>query len=300
MAEISDIHVKQFTDNLLSQFQQGASVLRGSIRERSCTGKVDFHDRIGPTTATRVTTRHGDTPLVPTNYSRRSVTLVDYDVADLIDRNDRIRMLTDPQSSLTRNFVSAMGRAFDYEVITAMYSTAYSGEEGSTAVAFADDWPITRTTAQGDDDVSGAALTVGNLLTFKKALDNNDVPPSGRHILLPPAGITQLLGATSAPLISSSDYNTVKALVAGEIDTFLGFKFHTIAAKYLPLAASTDYYAFYWHEDAMAVSIGQDVTIRVSERNDKRHALQVYACMSFGAGRIQGEGVGRLRLDVSL
>ena len=276
-------------------FQQGESVFRGNVRSRSCTGKVDFYDRLGKTAALELTTRHADTSYVDTPHSRRRVTISDWVIADLVDEQDIIRILMDPKSEYARSHAMALNRTYDDLCIAALYAAVDTGETGGTSVAFSADWRVTRSNTEGDRDSSAAALTVAELLVVKGMLDISDVPPTGRHIVVPPAGINQLLATTQ---VSSSDYNTVKALAMGQIDTFAGFKFHQ--SNRCPLAASTDYYGFAWHEDALAVSTGMEVRSRVSQLPGKNYSYQVHDTFSMGAVRTQGEGVVRWRLDVSL
>lgn len=287
--------VSQFKDNVTMLYQQPGSRLRGTIRERPVSGASDFWDLVGPTAAVKKTTRHSDTPQVDTPHSRRMVVPVDYEWADLIDKQDIYRILIDPQSAYAVNAAKAIQRAFDIEVIAAFDGTAQSGVAGATAVTFASDWPTTRGAAQGDEDFSGAALTVANLTTLKLDLDQNDVDDDNRFILMPPAGFTQLLKASSPPQITNADYATVKALVSGSIDTFLGFKF--IRTTLCPKPATNMRYGYAWQVNSMGVSVGMDMITRVTERADKSYATQVYTALSMGATRIQGNGVVRFKID---
>lgn len=288
--------VSQFKDNVTMLYQQDGSKLRGNVRERSVTGSSDFWDLLGPTAAVKKTTRHGDTPQVDTPHSRRMVVPVDYEWADLIDKQDDYRIiLTDLKSSYAINAAKAMQRAFDDEVIFAFDGDVKTGNAGATTVTFANDWSTTRGAAQGDEDFSAAALTVPNLVTVKVDLDNQDVDDDGRYIAVSPPMLGQLLKASTAPQVSNADYNTVKALVNGDVDTFLGFKF--IRTTRLPSPASNMRYGFAWHRDAMGISVGMDLMTRVTERSDKSYATQVYCAMSMGATRIQGKGVVRFKCD---
>jgi len=88
--------------------------------------------------------------------------------------------------------------------------------------------------------------------------------------------------------IKSADYNTVKALVKGELDTFCGFKF--IRTERLPSASSVRT-CYAWSKNSMLLGIGTDIVTRVSERADKNYATQVYAGMSIGAVRMDEKGV---------
>jgi hypothetical protein len=287
--------VNQYKDNVTMLYQQAGSKLRGTVRERPVTGASDFWDLLGPTAAIKKTVRHADTPQVDSQHTRRMVVPEDWEWADLIDKQDLYRILIDPESSYAINAAKAMQRAFDDEVITAFDGTAQTGVAGATAVTFANDWPTTRGAAQGDEDFTSAALTVPNLTTIKADLDNNDVDDDRRFIIMSPYGIQQLLKASSAPFITSSDYNTVKALVDGDIDTYMGFKF--IRSTRLPSPSSNLRYGYAWQENAMGISVGMDMMTRVTERADKSYATQVYCAMSLGATRIQGNGVVRFKID---
>jgi hypothetical protein len=286
--QIEVARVLQFKANVLNLYQQMGSKLKGKVREESVTGKAHFFERLGATAAVKRTTRHADTPQVDTPHTRRMVTMVDYEWADLVDDQDKIRLLIDPASEYARNAAMALGRAYDDEVIAAFGAAAKGGEDGSTSVAFTDE-------DAGDVDYSAAALTLANLLAVKKLLDDQDVPDDGRYILMPPSGFEQLLKQSTAPNVSSTDYNSVHALVKGDINSLLGFEF--IRSTRLPLAAATEPYCFAWHRDSMGIAIGKDITTRISERDDKSYATQVYASMTMGATRIQGNGVVRFQID---
>jgi hypothetical protein len=67
---------------------------------------------------------NSDTPLMDTPHTRRMVTMTDYEYADLIDSQDKIRMLADPTSTYARAAAAAMGRAMDDVIIAAMYGAA--------------------------------------------------------------------------------------------------------------------------------------------------------------------------------
>jgi hypothetical protein len=192
----------------------------------------------------------------------------------------------------------ALQLAFDDAVIAAFTADAASGEAGGTAVTFATDWRTTRSGTEGDFDVSAGAITTPQVMAVKKQLDENEVDTESRYWAAGPAVFSQLLSASSAPIAASSDYNTIKALVKGEINTWCGFEW--IMTNRLPLAAATDYYSFAWQKSAMGVVIGKDIMARLSERADKDYAVQSYACLTMGATRIQGNGVIRVRVDHSL
>ena len=127
-----------------------------------------------------------------------------------------------------------------------------------------------------------AGLTIAKLRQAKKILDLGDVDPSiSRYIIVGPKQIDDLLGTTE---VTSSDFNTVKALAMGDINSFLGFNF--IVSNRLNLASSKrDCIAF--AQDGLLLAVGKDVTARIDERSDKGYATQVYYSAAFGATRME-------------
>ena len=122
--QVTTAFVEQYSANVQHLVQQDGSKLRGSVREESVTGKNAFFVQIGATAAQRRTSRHSDTPRVDTPHARRRVSLEDFDWADLIDNEDKVRMLIDPTSDYARAAAMAMGRAMDEVLIDAPLGTA--------------------------------------------------------------------------------------------------------------------------------------------------------------------------------
>jgi hypothetical protein len=97
--QITTAFVEQYSSNIQMLSQQKGSLLRDKVRLETVVGKNAFFDQVGSVTATVRTSRHSDTPQVDTPHSRRRVSLVDYEFADLIDDLDKVKMLADPTSS---------------------------------------------------------------------------------------------------------------------------------------------------------------------------------------------------------
>jgi len=270
-SNITTAFVQQYSANVQMLSQQMGSLLRDKVRLESVVGKNAFFDQVGSVTAVEKTSRHSDTPQIDTPHARRRVSLADYEFADLIDQQDKVRLLIDPTSSYAQAAAMAMGRAMDDVIISAALGTAFTGETGSTSTANAN------TIAHGS-----AGLTIAKLRSAKETLDLGSVDPSiPRFIIVSPKQITDLLGTTE---VTSSDFNTVKALANGEINSFLGFNF--IVSNRLSLSGSTRSCIAY-AQDGIALAVGKDVQARIDERADKSYATQVYYCMSIGATRME-------------
>jgi hypothetical protein len=275
-SQITTAFVEQYSANIQMLSQQMGSLLRDAVRNESVVGKDAYFDQIGKVTAILKTSRHSDTPQIDTPHSRRRVSLADYEFADLIDQQDKVRLLIDPTSSYAKAAAYAMGRAMDDVIIAAALGSANTGVSGGTAVAL----PAGNIVAA---NTGGTGMNIAKLAAAKQILDAGDVDPSiKRHIVVSPAEIADLLNNTT---VTSSDFNTIKALVQGEIDSFMGFKFHVSNRLVDNGAANTQCIAF--AEDGILLGVGKDVTARIDERSDKSYATQVYYCQTIGATRME-------------
>ena len=276
--QITTAFVQQYSNNVQMLSQQKGSLLRSAVDVETVVGKNAFFDQVGSALAVKRTTRHADTPQMDTPHARRRVSLVDYEYADLIDNQDKIRTLIDPTSAYASAAAYALGRAQDDEIIAALSGTAYTGETGSTATALPSSQKITEGGTNG--------LTIAKLRSAKENLDAASVDPSiARYIAVSPKQITDLLGTTE---VTSSDFNSVKALANGEVNSFLGFNF--IVSNRLT-SASSKRLCLVWAMDGCKMAIGQDLMTRIDERSDKGYAHQVYVCQSIGATRMEEDKV---------
>ena len=280
--QITTSFVEQYSSNVTMLSQQMGSKLRGSVDVETINGKNAFFDQVGVTAAQLRTSRHGDTPQIDTPHSRRRLSLADYEWADLVDDVDKVRMLIDPTSSYAKAAAAAMNRSIDDVIITAMNASASTGVAGGTST----DLPSTQKTATSDQS---DGLTIAKLLSAKKIMDDNDVDPSlKRFIVCGPQQISDLLGTTS---VTSADFNTVRALSTGEVNSFLGFEFIMSTRLNKDATNTTDRLVFAYTEDAIKLGMGKDISAKISERADKSYSTQVYYCMSLGAVRMEEKKV---------
>ena len=272
--QITTAFVNQFSANIQMLSQQMGSLLRNAVDVESVNGEKAFFDQVGSAAAVLRTSRHADTPIVDTPHSRRMVTMSDYEYADLIDDQDKVRLLVDPTSTYSRAAAAAMGRAMDDVIIAAALGNASTGKDGSTTTAL----PSTQKIAHGS-----AGLTIAKLVEAKEILDSGNVDPSiARNILVSPKQVSDLLNNTT---VTSSDYNTVKALAMGEINTFVGFNF--IVSNRLGTDSNSDRQVIAFASDGIKCAIGKEPAARIDERADKSYATQVYYCQSVGATRME-------------
>ena len=303
--EITQAFVQGYKNNIHMLAQQNTPRLFNRSRQEQQASKTDFHERIGVTDANDVTERHGDTPVNNAPHTRRAVTLKDSDWGDLIDRLDRVRLLINPDDAYVRIAVAALNRKKDDVFIAAAFGVARSGEDGEINVTLPDAQKLPST------DAAGTAFATLNVKTLRKCMrkfDEAEIEDDDiRYFVFNGAQKEALLGETE---ITSSDFNSVRALVQGEINTFLGFTF--IRSERLPVTAVINTTADFadnsvsgggdtipagsdrllaYTEMAMISATGLDLFVDVGPRRDKKMSTQVFVQQSVGAVRMEEERV---------
>jgi len=227
-----------------------------------------------------------------------------YEWATLVDRKDKLQQIHSPENEYAISARNALGRSMDDVLIDAALGTARAGESGTTNVALGNSNKIAAVSSLNALDY----LNLNALLDAKFKFDAAEVEGQ-RYLVYRAVDLQSLLGQTQ---LTSADYNSVKALVAGEIDTFLGFKF--IHSERLPLASTYDGSTFLWGTDGLYSGAGTAVQVtdracfafvsdglilgmneemkgRIDEREDKSYSVQVYASMDLGGVRLEEEKV---------
>lgn len=269
---ISNAFVQLF-DAEVKQAYQASRALAGLTRERSnVEGSVVKFPKIGKGTATVRVPQTDVTPLNVT-YSQVTATMSDYIAAEYSDIFNQAKVNFDERRELVQVVGAAIGRRMDQIVIDALNSASSPSTVGT------------------DIGGSGTNMNLAKLLAAKKALDTKNVPMDGRVIVIHANGLSALLDETE---LTSGDFATVKALVRGEIDTFLGFKFVTLGDRDeggLPLPSTRTSFAF--HKDAVGLGIGMNQRSEINYVPEKTSFL-VSAMFSAGAVAIDDEGIVKI------
>lgn len=286
---VNTAFVQQYATNISMLLQQQGSRLRSSVTEHSLVGKAaSILEQFGLVSPVKNQGRHTDTPLISTPQDKRWVYPTDYDWADLIDNQDRLRMLIDPAGPYTQAGMMALGRAMDDEIINGMFGTNNTGENGSTGVAV----PAGQIVAATVGSTGNTGLNVAKLRAAKKLLMQAEVDIDNDMLY---CGITatqhdNLLNEVQA---ISLDYTDRPVLVEGRIRSFMGFNFiHTEripgGLSYQgPIATGGLYYVPIWCKSGVALGMWNDVQASVDRRPDKRNSWQVYVTGTFGGTRLE-------------
>lgn len=183
--------------------------------------------------------------------SRPTANLENWNAPEYTDIFDQAEVNFDEKQELAETIALAIARREDQIIIDAMANGTYNATPGSdSAIGLL----ITAATALTVADVRQAAT---------KGLTKRGVPSMDRTIAITADSLDQLLATTQ---VTNADYNSVKALVQGEIDTFLGFTFCVIETREeggLPGDGTATCSSFAYHKKAVGYAIGLDMKTSV-------------------------------------
>lgn len=286
---IPQSYVEQFSSNVHLLSEQRTSRLRGTVMIEDVTGESFAVERVGGIDApNQITNLHGDTPLNNTPHTRRWGFIADYDVADLIDKQSRVRLLIDPDSIYTLRHAGTMGRGVDDSIIAALGGNAAQGKSGTSNIAL----PSGQKIANGSTN-----LTISKLIEAKEKLDAAEVDDYIPRFFV--AGSSQMSALLEDDKITSSDFNTVRALVRGELNEYLGFTF--VRSERLPVGniGANIRQCYAWAMTGVRLGVAMEPNSVASPRPDKRNSMQIYTCGSWGAVRVEDEQVVEVACDES-
>lgn len=288
---VNNAFVIQFGNDLERLVQQEGSKIYPHVRAKSIVGKFCTFNRLGAGSVSEKLTRHADTP-EPMNleHSTRACVLRTFNGSEMLDKSDQVRMLLDPTNEYSLSIADAMGRQVDDILLAGLYGNAKAMD---TANALSD---VALSAGQIIDEdfnsESNSKITLAKLREARRILQAADVNLDREMpiMLISPTDADALLAISQ---VTSSDYNTVRTLVNGRVETFMGFKF--VVTTRLELAAHKTSEGFArciaFVPSALGVATNREKIIRIGERNDKCYSTEIYGEMDIGAVRRQEEKV---------
>ena len=270
-------------DAEVKQAYQSESSLLGCVRLRQgVTGQTYKFPKLGKGTATARIPQTDVTPLTVT-YSQVTASMSDYNAAEYSDIFHQAKVNFDERSELVQVVSKAIGRRMDQLIIDALNGASSPSTVAKTVVT--------------SGSAAASNLNVGKLIAAKKALDAKNVPFDDRHIVVHANNLSGLLGDERA---ISGDYAAVKALVSGEINTFLGFRFYVLGDRDeggLPLSTN-DRSVFAFHRSAIGMATNMAQKTEINYVPEKTSFL-VNSMFSAGAVAIDDEGIVKITCDES-
>lgn len=275
----NEIYAQAYGQNIMQLAQQKFSKLIGTVYMRpNVRGKTFFQDQIGTWAMATKGGRNVQTPNNDPALARRMGVMLDYHDNRMLDRGDELKCISDPRSAYTIAAARSLGRKIDDVIIAAAVATdTKSGETGSTTA------PTTATIA-----ITTGTLHIGDVANFKLALDNSDVDTEDRYIVITP---TLLASALNQDKLTSSDYAAVKALVNGQIDTFMGFKW----IQSTRIAEQSGLEGLVYQKNALCLAMATQPLVRTDERADLSYSWQIYYELNCGAVRLEEAAIRKIR-----
>jgi hypothetical protein len=283
--------VQEYSSNVQMLLQRG-SVLAPYVATGTHTGKqASPVDQIGRVYAQERLARNVESEIQDIDYDRRWVRPRDWYVANMVDNIDRLRNMNNPDSSIASAQALAFARRMDQAIIDGALGDNLTGEDGTTVTPFAAGNII----ADG-----GTKLTIDKLRETRQIMEDNHIDFNRDEVcmVITPALKRSLLEQDE---ITNNDYNTVRALVDGEVDTFMGFKFLSIADDTEPngevLGLPKDAgvrQAFAFAKSGLHFGSWENMSTRLDEIERMHYATQIYSAATFDACRLEEDKLVRI------
>jgi hypothetical protein len=269
----------EFSTNWMMRAQQMKARFDAFIVDENFTGERKRYDRLFKQESQERTERKAPTPVTDPGNDSRWCYRRTFDLANTLAEEDARNLgpLVLPTSDYVASHAAGYHRDCDRIAYGAAIGTVMTGEAGTTPSALGSGQKIV---------AGGTGLTLAKLLTAVEILNGADLSDeaNSRIIVVAPQQITNLLNTTE---VKSADYNTVKALAAGTIDTFMGFKF--VISNLLTKASTTRTCAA-WCKGAIKRVKGAMRT-SIDRLPQQSNSTQIFSSWDLSAARVYDEGV---------
>jgi hypothetical protein len=265
-------------DNEVKHAYQGMGKLRNTVTTRTgVVGEAYKFTRMGKGLANQKATQADVTPM-DIEHSRQTANMENWNAPEYTDIFDQAEVNFDEKQELAKTIAKALSRREDQIIIDSITAITFSATPSDL------DEGLALTTAT-------AGLSVKELRLASTGLTNRGVENSERTLALTAGALSSLL---SEEQTTSSDYNTVKALVQGEIDTFLGFKFCVIEERDEGGLPALTNYAY--HKASVGYAVGLDMNTTIDWVAQKTSWL---ANGMLKAGAVAREAAGVVQLTTT-
>ncbi len=276
--QITEAFVQEFGATFRHLAQQKLSRLEMCVSiESGIKGMSKSINRLGQRSAKRRLTRHGDTPINDQPHSTRFVDLYDWEDGDMVDDQDKIRMLTDPTSEYQVAMVASMNRAKDDVLIDAMTGNSRS-TTGNIVL------PASQKIAVG-----GTGLTKAKIIQAKKIFRSNEADEENGEELFFGYSSTALSDVLTDTQLTSADYLAVQMLQNGTLKgRWMGFTW--VPSERFRKSASTRFLPV-WAKSGVVLGKGEDIVTEVGKDPGKGFNVRIYCKQSLGGVRAEEEKV---------
>lgn len=280
---VTEAYMLMFTANVQAALTRKGGLLAPYVSSSSYSGeKAQVVNFIGPIFFTKRTSVYADTKATEPEHTQRWIMADDYDCAVLVDRVDKLRTIFDPTNPYVERMREALARLQDDIIAQAFFADARSGRNGASTVSFS-------TYAADTIAAGGVGLTFAKLRALRKAMKRRylDLRAEKPLIAVTAEQIDNLLGET---VVGSHDYNAVKPLTDGEVNSFMGFTFIPAEGALSVdngLLTGGNRLCPAWVPSGMHFGEWQGFQLTIGPRPDKNNIPQIHGCYTGGATRVE-------------
>ena len=282
----------QFDSNWKHLVQQKNSKLKEYVTIDSIEGKEKSYNQIDATSMTQITDRSKDTRISDQAMAKRWIRPTQYDCAKLVDEWDEqlLGEVVLPTSPIIQSHAQAYARTCDSIIIGALGGTAYTGTTGTTATVLPAGQKVAVNYVESGT-AANSGLTIAKLRAAKFLFDSNEIDEEEERIMVVSAKQLQDLLRTIE--VTSQDYNSVRALVDGALNTFMGFKFRRSQL----LGKVSTVRSCYAYVKSGVILAERGLKTHMDVRTDLSHSLQIRSVASLAAVRMEEKKVVEIACD---
>ena len=266
---ITDLAVAEFDRDVKQEYAASAQ-LRALVKVKA--GVVGTTIRFQKSAQGMAMKKVPQADVTPMNidYSHVTATMEDWNAPEYTDVFDAPKVNFDEKAELVSLSAKAIARREDQIILDALNVGAIELDVAKTI---------------GGTNVMNTA----KFRDAKRLLDYQNVPGTDRAFVMSSEALYDMLGDTDA---NDFDTNAVKALVNGELTTWLGFRIYTIGfmAEGGLYKSGVDRKAFAFHKSCLGYGIGKDMRTEINYIAQKTSWL-VNTLFSAGAIAIDAKGM---------
>ena len=265
-------------DSEVKHAYQSMGKLRNTVTTRTgVVGEAYKFTRMGAGVANQKATQADVTPM-DIGHSRQTANMENWNAPEYTDIFDQAEVNFDEKQELAKVIAKALTRREDQIIIDAIGAVTFNASPADLDVGL-------------ELTIAAAGLTGAQLIEASTGLTDRGVENSERFIALTAGALASLLGTTE---VTSSDFNSVKALVQGEVNTFMGFTFNVIETRAEGGLPALTNYAY--HKASIGYANGIDMKTTIDWIAQKTSWL---ANGMLKAGAVAREAAGIVRMTTT-
>ena len=265
-------------DSEVKHAYQGMGKLRNTVTIRTgVVGEAYKFARMGKGLANQKASQADVTPM-DIDHTRQTANMENWNAPEYTDIFDQAEVNFDEKQELAKTIAKALSRREDQIILDAIGAITFAASPANLDEGL-------------ELTIAAAGLTIQQLREASTGLTDRGVESGERCVVISAAALNSLLSEEKA---TSSDYAAVKALVHGDIDSFMGFKFEVIETRAEGGLPTLTNYAY--HKASIGYAVGLDMSTAVDWIAQKTSWL---ANGMLKAGAVAREAAGVVRMTTT-